>query len=343
MAKTTDGVITKYVYGLGLIGEETGGSFKTYHFDYRGSTAAITDINGNVTDTFEYDTYGNLISRTGTSAVIFLYNGRDGVVTDSNGLIYMRARYYSPELRRFINADIIAGEISNAVTLNRYAYANGNPVSNIDPFGLSAERGNTSLKPAYSITYDQYIQILNSKLNSAFAPNKKGYGNIIATDTSNLQFFTTQKYIEKGFLKSEGWESITYVFATLSVNEWAKYIETTNLYNENIATVGGFIIDIGMGILGEHYGVQGGDAISELYRIADEWASKELSNVILDEFSRYISNAISGKGNNERVSLFLGAYAWHHKADYFTGEWTTSYIGYGTPWSNEIIPNRCGV
>ena len=145
LVKTTDGVITKYVYGIGLIGEETSGSFKTYHFDYRGSTAAITDINGNVTDTFEYDTYGNLVSRTGTSAVIFLYNGRDGVVTDSNGLIYMRARYYSPELRRFINADIIAGEISNAVTLNRYAYANGNPVSNIDPFGLSAERGNQTI------------------------------------------------------------------------------------------------------------------------------------------------------------------------------------------------------
>lgn len=141
LVKTTDGVITKYVYGIGLIGEETSGSFKTYHFDYRGSTTAITDINGNVTDTFEYDTYGNLISRTGTSAVIFLYNGRDGVVTVDNGLIYMRARYYSPELRRFINADIIAGEISNAITLNRYAYANGNPVSNIDPFGLSAERG----------------------------------------------------------------------------------------------------------------------------------------------------------------------------------------------------------
>ena len=145
LVKTTDGVITKYVYGLGLIGEETSGSFKTYHFDYRGSTAAITDINGNVTDTFEYDTYGNLVSRTGTSVVIFLYNGRDGVVTESNGLIYMRARYYSPELRRFINADIIAGEISNAVTLNRYAYANGNPVSNIDPFGLSAERGNQTI------------------------------------------------------------------------------------------------------------------------------------------------------------------------------------------------------
>ncbi len=72
----------------------------------------------------------------GTSQVIFGYNGRDGVVTEDNGLIYMRARYYSPEMKRFINADIIAGSISNAVTLNRFAYANGNPVSNIDPFGL---------------------------------------------------------------------------------------------------------------------------------------------------------------------------------------------------------------
>ena len=56
----------------------------------------------------------------------------------------MRARYYSPAIRRFVNADIVAGEISNAITLNRYAYANGNPVSNIDPFGLSAEERGSS-------------------------------------------------------------------------------------------------------------------------------------------------------------------------------------------------------
>ena len=139
LMKTTNGVVTKYVYGKGLIGEEVGSVFKTYHFDCRGSTIAITDASGNITDTFAYDTYGKLISRTGTNKVIFGYNGRDGVVTDDNGLIYMRARYYSPEMKRFINADIVAGGISNAITLNRFAYANGNPVSNIDPFGLMSE------------------------------------------------------------------------------------------------------------------------------------------------------------------------------------------------------------
>ncbi len=136
MKKDKDGNVTKYVYGLGLIGEESEGAFKTYHFDYRGSTTAITNEKGQVIDTFEYDTYGKLTNRTGSTKTIFMYNGCYGVVTDSNGLLYMRARYYSPELKRFINADIIKGDITNNEVLNKYAYVNGNPVSNIDPFGL---------------------------------------------------------------------------------------------------------------------------------------------------------------------------------------------------------------
>ena len=158
LTKTTNGVVTKYVYGRGLIGEEVDNTFKTYHFDCRGSTIAITDASGNITDTFAYDTYGKLLTRTGTSKVIFGYNGRDGVVTDDNKLIYMRARYYSPEMRRFVNADIVAGEIANAVTLNRFAYANGNPVSFVDPFGLSVdERGNSETG---SSAWQNFIDII---------------------------------------------------------------------------------------------------------------------------------------------------------------------------------------
>ena len=68
---------------------------------------------------------------------MFLYNGELGVATDSNGLYYMRARYYNPEIKRFINQDVMTGSIVNTPTLNRYAYVNGNPISLNDPFGLS--------------------------------------------------------------------------------------------------------------------------------------------------------------------------------------------------------------
>lgn len=141
MSKTQDGAITKYIYGNGLIAQENASGYYSYHYDFRGSTIALTNASGTVTDTYAYDTYGTVTKKTGTLTVLFLYNGRDGVVTDSNGFLYMRARYYSPQLKRFINADIVAGSIQESPTLNRYAYVNGNPISYVDPFGLSAEPG----------------------------------------------------------------------------------------------------------------------------------------------------------------------------------------------------------
>ena len=68
---------------------------------------------------------------------MFLYSGELGVAMDSNGLYYMRARYYNPEIKRFINQDVMTGSITDTPTLNRYAYVNGNPISLNDPFGLS--------------------------------------------------------------------------------------------------------------------------------------------------------------------------------------------------------------
>ena len=60
-------------------------------------------------------------------------NGRYGVMTDPNGLLYMRARHYNPYLCRFISAD----PARFAGGLNFYCYADGNPISMMDPFGLS--------------------------------------------------------------------------------------------------------------------------------------------------------------------------------------------------------------
>jgi hypothetical protein len=51
----------------------------------------------------------------------------------------MRARYYNPAIRRFINQDVLFGELNPGISLNRFAYANSNPISLVDPFGLCAQ------------------------------------------------------------------------------------------------------------------------------------------------------------------------------------------------------------
>lgn len=67
----------RYVYGLGLIGrEDAAGNYQTYHYDMRGSTTALTSEQGQVTDTYTYDTYGERLSHEGTSTQPFQYNGR---------------------------------------------------------------------------------------------------------------------------------------------------------------------------------------------------------------------------------------------------------------------------
>jgi hypothetical protein len=73
--------------GLGLIGQEQSGSYQNYHFDSRGSTLAMTDANGVVTDRFQYDSYGGSLSHTGASDTPFQYNGQFGVQTDPNGAL----------------------------------------------------------------------------------------------------------------------------------------------------------------------------------------------------------------------------------------------------------------
>jgi RHS repeat-associated protein len=48
-------------------------------------------------------------------------------MTDANNLYYMRARFYSPEIRRFVNQDVLLGFVTDGQTLNLYAYVTGKP------------------------------------------------------------------------------------------------------------------------------------------------------------------------------------------------------------------------
>ncbi|MCR5291724.1 MAG: hypothetical protein K6E28_02405 [Eubacterium sp.] len=114
-------------------------------------------MSGEVLFSFSYGTYGELISIKASDTVSekeeltldklsdkhsvrFLYNGALGVMTDSNGLYYMRARYYDTDIKRFINQDVLRGDITDSQSLNRYSYVQGDPVDYNDPFGLSPKQ-----------------------------------------------------------------------------------------------------------------------------------------------------------------------------------------------------------
>lgn len=133
---TTDGqgnIQHYYIYGLGLISQISGDETEVryYHFDPTGSTVALSNGNGEVTDQYLYDPFGKRIRRVGNAENPFQYAGQFGIQNDETGLYYMRARYYSPDWGRFITKDPngYRGE------LNLYSYAGNNPVGLIDPAG----------------------------------------------------------------------------------------------------------------------------------------------------------------------------------------------------------------
>ena len=54
------------------------------------------------------------------------------------GIYYYGARYYNPEIRRFVQPDPIIQDVYDPQALNRYSYTLNNPVKYIDPSGHMA-------------------------------------------------------------------------------------------------------------------------------------------------------------------------------------------------------------
>jgi len=73
---------------------------------------------------------------------------------DANDLVYLRARYYDPELGRFLNSDPIEGSIEQTQSLNRYSYGQNNPVNMADHSGLCASTDQGCLSAVQKLETD---------------------------------------------------------------------------------------------------------------------------------------------------------------------------------------------
>jgi RHS repeat-associated protein len=105
-----------------------------YHWDALGSPVAATNYQGNVVWREEYKPYGERIKNEPTSqANTRWYTGHPH--DTATGLTYTGARYYDPAVGRFMGVDPKSFTEGNPHSFNRYAYANNNPYSYIDPDG----------------------------------------------------------------------------------------------------------------------------------------------------------------------------------------------------------------
>jgi RHS repeat-associated protein len=120
-------------------------------FDGLGSTRQLLDSSQTVTDTYSYEAFGNLMSSTGTTPNLarsrppvdgrdrhggaarphlatYRYVGALGYYQTGNDLMHLGARYYMPEVGRFMSPDAIA-------KIRGYVSCNNNPVAYVDPTG----------------------------------------------------------------------------------------------------------------------------------------------------------------------------------------------------------------
>jgi RHS repeat-associated protein len=134
-----------YIWGLqgvgGLQRITVGSGFATqdilvpfyFGLDGHGSVRYLTDPNGVVTDTYDYDAFGNLIAQTGATQNNYLFGGEQ--FDPALGVYYNRARYFDQRLGRFWSMDLLEAFGGDPAALHKYTYAQNDPANRRDPSG----------------------------------------------------------------------------------------------------------------------------------------------------------------------------------------------------------------
>jgi RHS repeat-associated protein len=126
---TNGGATDDPVVRAAATGAGTYGTASYYHADGLGSIVGTSNNADATTQTERFDAWGNKLSGTVSQSAQYGFTGRE---PDETGLVYMRARYYSPGLGRFVSRDPIGMKGG----LNPYVYCENSPTNCSDPSGL---------------------------------------------------------------------------------------------------------------------------------------------------------------------------------------------------------------
>ena len=155
--KTVDGVATEYYLdGSTVLAQKTGNNTVWYYYDCNGTREALEyggqvyyylynaqgdvmalyDNDLNIVTEYTYDSWGKLLSVTGSLAETvgkanpFRYRGY--YYDTETELYYLNSRYYDPEIGRFINADGYVSTGQGVLGNNMFTYCGNNPIIKFD-------------------------------------------------------------------------------------------------------------------------------------------------------------------------------------------------------------------
>jgi len=114
------------------LGQVSGADTATWYLpDDLGSVAGTTGPAGTLLGSTTYTPFGQVATQSGTEAPF----GIAGQAQDTNGLVFLRARYLDPDLGRFLSADTSQPNAAGTQGYNEYAYAGDDPEALVDPSG----------------------------------------------------------------------------------------------------------------------------------------------------------------------------------------------------------------
>ena len=162
-----DVLMRRYVHGPGVdeplvIYEGAGTGTKNWQYaDHLGSIIATADATGASTAIYTYGPFGESSLTTG---IRYGYTGQRSMA--ALGLLYYKARFYSPSLGRFLQPD----PIGYADDLNLYAYVGNNPVNATDPDGADAVSAIVKLggRLGSKETRDHVVQVAQEWINQGW-------------------------------------------------------------------------------------------------------------------------------------------------------------------------------
>jgi RHS repeat-associated protein len=132
----TGTVQVSYIYGNGLINQSNDIQTIFYLADGLGSTRLLTDAQGNILNSYNYNSFGKTINETGNISNKYLFTGEQ---FDKNlKEYYLRSRYYNTNNGRFSKSDTYEGSLDQPLSLHKFIYANANPINLLDPSGFSS-------------------------------------------------------------------------------------------------------------------------------------------------------------------------------------------------------------